>query len=373
MKRGKPVWGLILLFLCTALVACTDNSAKDNAIVKDHSERAAENREPKKSKQEITLTAVGDILIHERVYEDAKIDGKYDFMPMLEHVEPFINDSTVAFANQETMIGGDELGLSTYPRFNSPHEIGDALKDIGINVVSLANNHTLDRGEEAVDQAIEYWKFIDMMYTGAFKSQEDSNIIRVLETKEGISIAFLAYTYGTNGIPVPTGKDYLVNLIEKQHMADVIALSLHFGNEYERMPSEEQKELVQFAANQGVDIVLGHHPHVLQPMEWVIGKNGNKTLAAYSLGNFLSGQYELYRRIGGILHVTITKNIRGEIEVIAPQFTPTFVKFQDDDTDYEVLPMYQLSNNDLAGSDMHYEEIKAHMSQWMPELEFLEK
>src|SRR5699024_10968554 len=130
----------------------------------------------------------------------------------------------------------------------------------------------------------------------------------VIETDEGMDVAFIAYTYGTNGIDVPEGKDYLVNYIDKKQIkkdikeardeADVVVLSLHFGIEYERMPNNEQKELMQFAADEGVDITLGHHPHVLQPVEWVEGENGNEMFAIYSLGNFLSGQDKPYTQTG---------------------------------------------------------------------------
>ncbi|MEN1968394.1 CapA family protein [Lentibacillus sp. N15] len=335
--------------------------------------------------KQVTLSAVGDILIHDRVYRDAKGKDGYDFHPMLAKVKPFLNDATITFANQESMMGGEKIGLSSYPSFNSPIEIGDALKGAGVNIVSMANNHTLDRGEEAIQQAIKNWKTIGMMYTGAFENKQDQNDLRIYQTDEGISVAFLAYTYGTNGIEVPNGKDYLVNLIDKDTMAgaikkakkqaDVTVLSLHFGEEYERMPNDEQKDLAQFAADHGVDVVLGHHPHVLQPIEWVKGKHGNKTLVIYSLGNFLSGQDDDYTRIGGILTFTIKQTMKEankkETTVTKPRFMPTYVTFHNE-TDYRVVPMHQLTNKELKHADKHYQEIKDHMAQWMPELEFVE-
>ncbi|SES97014.1 poly-gamma-glutamate synthesis protein (capsule biosynthesis protein) [Oceanobacillus limi] len=309
-------WGKLVIFLCMSilLAACTWTNGSNSEQQREginHSLKKLEISDSKQAlnfKQEITISAIGDLLIHRPVYNDAKVEGGYDFTPMLKRVKPYLNHSTISIANQETMIGGEKLGLSSYPQFNSPTEVGDALKWAGVNVVSLANNHTLDRGEEAIQRAIEHWEQIDMMYTGAYKDEKDRENIRVMETDEGISVAFLSYTYGTNGIPVPVGKDYLVNIIDRELIAmeiaeakdkaDVVVLSLHFGNEYERMPSQEQKDLVQFAADQGVHVVLGHHPHVLQPLERVTGENGNETLVAYSLGNFLSGQDEFYRRIG---------------------------------------------------------------------------
>ncbi|MCT2534934.1 CapA family protein [Aquibacillus koreensis] len=343
--------------------------------------------DPEPVVKEISVAAIGDMLIHNSVYEDAQIaNGSYDFVPMLEQVEPYLSNSTITIANQETMIGGVELGLSSYPTFNSPVEVGNALRDVGVDVVTLANNHTLDRGEEVIQRAIEHWETIDMMYTGSYKDEQDRQQIRVMETDEGIDVSFLGYTYGTNGIPVPEGKDYLVNLIDKdimkadieraKEMSDVIILNLHFGNEYERMPNEQQKDLVQFAADLGVDVVIGHHPHVLQPVDWVEGKDGNKTFVAYSLGNFLSAQDEFYRRIGGVVGFTIEQTIDGDQEEIVikePTFLPTFVQFNLNTwSGYKVIPMYELTESQLSNASGHYEEIKTHMSQWVPDLEFIE-
>lgn len=329
----------------------------------------------------ITLSAIGDILIHDRVYEVAETDEGYDFMPFLEQVAPYLDDTTITFANQESIMGGEEMGLSNYPAFNSPYEVGDALKEVGVDIVSMANNHTLDRGEEAIQNAINHWDEINMLYTGAYRDQADRDEIRIIDTKEGISVAFLAYTYGTNGITVPSGKEYLVNFIDEETMetdiaqakekADVVILSLHFGNEYEPLPSQEQQDLVQFAADKKVDIVLGHHPHVLQPIEWVKGTEDNETLAIYSLGNFLSGQEGLDRQIGGILKCTITKvNEDGEegIDISAVKFMPTYIEYGE----WKPTPMYELTDKELPGATEHYKDVKAHMSQFAPDLEFIE-
>lgn len=385
MSDWNRIRYIAILLLCVFMVSCTGNK-EDTVGQQAHKEKETIlNPKQQMNVKQITITAIGDILIHDRVYYDAKTEHGYDFTPMLEKVKPFLNDTTITFANQETMIGGEAIGLSGYPSFNSPTEIGDALKEAGVDVVSIANNHTLDRGEEAIQNAIKYWEKIDMMYMGAYKNKKDQDTLRVYETKEGLSVAFLAYTYGTNGISVPKGKDYLVNYIDKgtiakaiaeaEEKADVTILSLHFGKEYERMPNQEQKDLVQFAADQGVAVVLGHHPHVLQPAEWVEGKGGNETLVIYSLGNFLSGQYEMYRRIGGIAKFTIKQTITENdvtTEVTNPKFMATYVN-DDDESNYEIIPMYQLTDDILKDAKEHYKGIKDHLSQWMPELEFIEE
>ena len=358
------------------------NESEEAPVINE--EQRADEQAPEKDEAEITIAAIGDILLHDTVYKDAKTDEGYDFMPMLELVKPYFKESTITFANQETMIGGEEIGLSSYPQFNSPTEIGDALKESGVDIVSLANNHTLDRGEEAIQNALAHWDKINMPYVGAYKDKQDAKKLRVIETDEGIDVAFLAYTYGTNGIPVPEGKDYLVNLIDKDKIAtdmkqakseaDVTIISLHFGDEYIRLPNDAQKDLVQFVADLEVDAVLGHHPHVLQPAEWVEGKNGNETLVIYSLGNFLSGQDELHRLIGGMFRFTVKKTVEGgdvNIELHIPQFLPTY-NFYQNWRNFKVIPMHELTDKQLKDAQKHYKEIKEHMSQWMPELEIIQ-
>lgn len=384
MAIKKSIYFPVVLLLMLFLAGC--QGSNPDTQVENHKKKDTYLSEKDKMNKQITLSAVGDILIHDRVYDDARVKDTFNFMPMLDRVDSYLKASSVTFANQETMVGGEEIGLSGYPRFNSPYEIGEALKKAGVDVVSLANNHTLDHGEEAIHNAINYWKEKDMMYTGAYESKADQEKLRIYETNEDISLAFLAYTYGTNGITEPENKDYLVNQIDEQQIAteiaeaekqaDVVVLSLHFGDEYERLPNERQKDLVQFAADRGADIILGHHPHVLQPVEWVEGKGGKRSFVIYSLGNFLSGQDEFYRRIGGVLTLTLTKEEKkGEedkVKISNPQFLPTFVTFTNE-SDYKVVPMYQLKETDLPDAKKHYNEIKDHMTRWMEELQFPEQ
>src|SRR5699024_3820820 len=159
----KAVKGWTVLILCIVLSACAGSTEEEVPT-----EQRSESIEPEGIEKEITLSAIGDILIHDRVDDDAETDDGYNFMPMLNQVEPIRKDTTITFASQETMLGGEEMGQSGYPAFNSPVEIDDALQEVGVDVVSIANNHTLDRGEEAIQNAIKYWEEINMTYTGAF-------------------------------------------------------------------------------------------------------------------------------------------------------------------------------------------------------------
>lgn len=263
-------------------------------------------------KNKLSLIMVGDALIHGAVYEDARIDGSYDFKPMLENVKDYIKGYDLAFYNQESILGGSELGLSTYPRFNSPYEVGDAFRDLGFNLVALANNHTLDRGEKAIINSKNYWnQFEDIITAGSYSSEEDRENIKILE-KNGISYTLLSYTDLTNGLSSPTGKEYLVNRYDEEKVkediasvrdkVDLLMVSMHFGVEYNHVPSARQREIAEYLSSLGVDIVIGHHPHVVQPIEFI-----GETMVLYSLGNFISAQRGIERLTGLMASVDIVK------------------------------------------------------------------
>ena len=255
-------------------------------------EKTEEVQKVKTSK--LSLVMVGDALLHSSLYNDGYQNGVYDFKKQLEYIKPTIQNYDLAFYNQESILGGTSLGLSDYPTFNSPQEFGDAMIDAGFNMVSLANNHTLDKGEKAVISSCEYWKSKDVLTAGSYSSNEEANEIRIKE-KNGIKYTLLAYTYGTNGISVPSGKEYLVNLysdekvkedIEKvRDKVDLLIVSMHWGTEYQTEPTEEQKRQANYLSSLGVDIIIGTHPHVIQPITYI-----GDTLVIYSLGNFISAQ-----------------------------------------------------------------------------------
>ncbi|MBH0171100.1 MAG: CapA family protein [Bacillota bacterium] len=385
----KRLWwftGIVVVFFSTIAFIYMYNNA-DLQTVEEKKIPKQENRaepqeiktepitpQPEEKTTDLKLAAIGDILIHDTVYNKAKTANGYDFNRNFSLVKSYLSEPDITMANQETMIGGTQLGLSSYPSFNSPHEVGDALKATGVDLVTLANNHTLDRGEKAIISALNYWNQIDVMYTGAYLTDKDRQNIRLIRRND-ITVSFLSYTYGTNGIPVPTGKNHLVNLIEVERikrdikearkLSDVNVVSLHFGNEYERMPNEFQKNIVKVVTEAGGDIIIGHHPHVLQPVKWETASDGSKTFVAYSLGNFLSGQRREYKDIGGIVQLKVTKRQTGTektIELSEPKFLPTYV-----DQPFVIHPM-----KDLPAMKKPYEEIKTHMKQWVPELTFFE-
>ncbi|MEC0231713.1 CapA family protein [Paenibacillus alba] len=331
----------------------------------------------------VTLAAIGDVLIHDQIYKDAEQkDGTYQFKPMFGEVKRFLESPDILVANQETMIGGKALRLSNYPAFNSPHEVGDALKDAGVDMVTIANNHSLDRGEKVIQSALTYWDTLGMPYTGTFKSQNDRDQIRTM-TKNEITFSFLSYTYGTNGITTPNGKPFLVNridenqirqdVIQAKQMSDVVVVALHWGKEYQRFPDHDQVNLAQKLADMGVHIIIGNHPHVLQPPAWVYGKNGHRTFVLYSLGNFISAQKDLYKQIGGMATIEVTKTKSKNQSSIAlqnPSFLPTYTHSHNGHQ-FRIISMDRITNEQLPHAAAHYEKIRKHMQTYMQELHFL--
>lgn len=274
-------------------------------------------KEEKPKEYKTNLIMVGDALIHSSVYRDAnRLAGGngYDFKPQIKYIKEIVKDYDIAYYNQETILGGVNLGLSDYPTFNSPQEIGDAMIDAGFNLVSLATNHTADRGKNAILESRKYWnKQESVQAVGSYSSNEEKKEIesKVLESN-GIKYAMLNYTYGTNGMPV--SDSYLVNVwptdlelnivssdtkyqayketvkkdIENiRDKVDVLIVAMHWGVEYTHTPTGYEKDMAQFLADNGVDIIIGTHPHVIQPVEWI-----DDTIVFYSLGNFISAQYQ---------------------------------------------------------------------------------
>ncbi len=331
----------------------------------------------KSFRTEATISAVGDLLIHSTVYDAAKTgENSYNFNPMLERVKTYLQETDISIANQETIIGGTEIGLSNYPSFNSPFEVADALQEAGVDIVSIANNHTLDRGEKAIMNAINHYEKIGMEYVGGYKSTEDKARLRTI-SQNGIEFSFLSYTYGTNGIPIPEGKEYFVNLIDREAIkkdveeakqnSDVVVVAMHWGVEYILYPNTEQEELAEFLAEIGVDIVIGHHPHVLQPMKFIERPDGSKMFVVYSLGNFLSGQKDDYKDIGGILQLHVEKFVDGsekKIEIKVDNFIPTYVS-QVNPTKYHVVPLKDAASFGFSQAEAKNEEMMNHMYQWL--------
>jgi poly-gamma-glutamate synthesis protein (capsule biosynthesis protein) len=317
-----------------------------------------------KKEYKASIIMAGDALIHASVYAAAYSNNKYDFKQMFENIKPIIKKYDLAYYNQETVLGGASLGLSTYPQFNSPQEVGEALVDAGFNLVSLANNHTLDnlyiKGTKPLENSNLFWsKQKDVYSTGAFLSVEEREKEKIKEVN-GISYAFLSYTTSTNGIPIPSGKDYLVNVyseskakkdIEKyRDKVDVIIVSMHWGEEYVSNPVESQKTIAKFLADQGVNIIIGTHPHVIQPITYI-----GDTLVVYSLGNLISSQIGIERLTGLLASATIKKVVYKGVTTITIEEPMGELIFTDKKNKFKLYPYSKLNNDILYGYKSYYE------------------
>ncbi|CAM3974827.1 CapA family protein [Paenibacillus alkaliterrae] len=302
--------------------------------------------------------AVGDIMMHMPLLPGAydKTTDRYNFDPFFTEVKPLFAQGDWVIANLETPIAGEEFGYSGYPLFNAPVELAEALKAAGFNMITNANNHSLDKGEKGLLRTLANLKALDLPIVGTAASQEEADRL-LLSEKNGIVMGLAAYTYGTNGIPIPEGKPYLVSIIYEEKIkedimrlrregADFITVSLHFGTEYQTAPNEEQKRLARSLIAAGADIIAGSHPHVVQPYEVVetVNEHGlaKKGLIIYSMGNFISNQRGETKDYGVIFKVNIRKNKSdGSTQLTEIESIPTWVhRYKPDHAyRYRILPI----------------------------------
>lgn len=377
---------------------------------------AKENLSPWQGKEnELRLRSFGDILVHDRVswladidhpiYQEAKqqlidegiwdvktnqvigeesfteaIEGseQYDFLPMLARIAPFTTYADVTVANLEVIAAYPDFPVAGYPQFNAPGSILEALKAIGVDLVTNATNHTLDWYAEGAISSLSNLDTMDIMYSGSYASEEDFQEARIIE-KNGIELGFLSYTYGTNGIPIPYGQEYLVSLLDLnqilnevawlEEQVDAVVVSLHMGPEYGEYPDENQQYFFQALSDAGVKLILGGHPHVLQPLAWL---NEDKTFAIYSQASFLSGQRELENKQGGITEVTFKKDKEGEVYVTDPKFMPIFVLGIEGEKMYETVPLADYEKYNIPDGASWWDILSKRMSLLTEEFDFVE-
>jgi hypothetical protein len=299
----------------------------------------------------LTIVAAGDNLIHDPILIASYNSGVYNFNSIYEKIKAYTVPSDIAFINQETILGNKTLGYSGYPEFSTPREAGAALAAAGFDVVSHATNHIMDKGEAGVLSTMDYWESLEgIHYLGIHRSEEDRLNHPVILSKNNFRIGFLAYTYGTNAIPLPRGKPYLVSLINNETMAkeinalrplcDYLVVSVHWGDEYSPEPSPFQTGLAAFLADHNVDLIIGHHPHVLQRFESLPRADGKSTLCFYSLGNFLSAHFrpEKEALLGGLAYVKLKKT-EDVISVAEIGFIPTITHYDAKQTGFLVYPL----------------------------------
>ncbi|MBQ6934273.1 MAG: CapA family protein [Clostridia bacterium] len=303
---------------------------------------------PTKRETRISFAAVGDNLLHNTVTYSAQIEkGKFDFSPIYSIMKPIVEKYDLAFVNQEIPLGGLDFGLSGYPTFNGPAEAAKGLFDSGFNIINLASNHSLDKGLKCLLASYENIKKAGFdKIIGIFPDENKTDDFLVFE-QDGVTIGMLSYTYGTNGMPLPKSNPNVVPLIKDEKIksdieklrpeCDVLIVSMHWGTEYTTQEIKEQTRLAELLNSLGVDVIIGHHPHVIEPMK-IIGDE-HKTVCFYSLGNFVSNQQKAATMLGGMASFDIVKTIEDEIEIQNAGVLPIVTHYNNKANKYDIYPL----------------------------------
>lgn len=389
-KNKRKIFGVFLLVIIlsiSCIIYFAVQKARTNNVgtnkenqVKVYSEEELAKIEEENKEYNITITAGGDLLIHNTVYGSVKkSDGTYDFNPIFSEVKYLFEESDLSILNLEVPVAGNIYAPSNYPMFNSPVELLDAVKNMGVDIVSTANNHALDKGLTGLNETIKNAEKREINVVGTYDSSDTSPL---LIEKNNIKIGIAAYTYGTNGIPIPSKAPYCVNIIDEQKMksdidfmnenkVDVKVFILHFGQEYQLTPNSEQQALVKFLSDNGVDIIFGSHPHVPQAYlkRTITTLTGEKKdqFVIYSMGNFISGQVDYYTKLGGVATVNIKKQ-KGKVSITESTVMPiyTYQKNVNGKRTFKVIPLKKAVNDYENGissySSSEYNNFKKYLN-----------
>ena len=361
-RRPAPVLlvmcAIAMFALAGIVVSCIPKAAPSTA---DDAGAAAE-----PASGRVHFVAVGDNLPEDRIgaWADAQAgttgDGLYDYTAIYEPIKGYIESADLAYVKEETHCGGDDIGPAGYPSFNTTDAMADALVATGFDLVGSASNHSYDWGYfGANDHSCALWKKKNVVFTGTASSEADANRIATIE-RNGITFTLLDYTYGVNGYEASDLPSYAVNFIDKNRIAadvsrareqaDVVLVAMHWGTENLIEADDYQTEYAQYLADLGVDVVLGSHPHVIGPMTWLNGKDGHRTLVAYSLGNFLSRHEspQPKNELEGMLSCDFVRGENGSVDIENVVWTP-LVNYTDGQT-YAVYAVKDFTN-ELASND----------------------
>lgn len=324
----------------------------DKAAEKARQEKLAAEKEQEENT--IEFLAVGDNIAHQPIRESGmQADGVWNYDHVYQYVKKDIEAADLSLVTQETVFVEDRNQVSGYPSFGTPPEFGDALVNTGFDVVAHATNHIMDKGSSSIEYTLDWWKnnHPETEIFGIHESQEAADEISVVTCKK-LKLAMLDYTYSLNGIDLPSDKQYLVDLFDEdkaredikkaKELADVVIVVMHVGVEYDMDIDEETQQWVDLFLEEGVDIVIGSHPHVVRTMETLTGEDGHKMLVYYSLGNFTSTQNDLPSLLGAMAKITIRKDIKtGEIQIPEHEFIPLLMYY---DRENPAAAIYKLED-----------------------------
>lgn len=332
---------LVLLILILGISVGVHNHKKAEAEKKKEKARQ-EKLEKKKAQEDLTVEflAVGDNIAHSPIYKSGKGEGDvWNYDHIYEPVKKDIEEADLSLVTQETIFVEDRNNVSGYPAFGTPVEIGDALVNAGFDVIAHSSNHVLDKGTKSIEYTLDWWEEThpEIEVLGIHKTAEEAEGISVIRCKN-LKIAMLDYTYSFNGIEMPKEKEYLADLFDEEKarkdiqkakdLADVVIVVMHVGDEYVQEVDEQTKNWTDLFLEEGVDIVIGSHPHVIRPMETLTGEDGHKMLVYYSLGNFVATQNDLPCLLGGMAKITIRKDLEsGEIQIPSHEYIPLLMYY----------------------------------------------
>jgi len=326
------------------------------------------------AKHEITLIFTGDVMQHMPQVDAAWNDelGVYIYDSCFKYITPWLSAADLAISNLETTLAGKPY--SGYPAFSSPDELVNGLLHAGIDIVGTANNHCCDRGLNGIDRTVSILDSLGMMHMGTYKNAETyrkSNPM-IINTR-GFRLAFLNYTYGTNGIPVP--ENTVVSLVEKDRLmldmkaardsvADMTIVYIHWGEEYQRAPNAFQKDIADYLFENGADIIIGSHPHVIQPMEWRKSDTLKKEqLVVWSLGNYVSNQRKRYTDGGSMFSLTLEKESgHTKIKNAGYQLTWVYNPIEKGKRQYYILPAARFENDTVLLDAQASADLKQFLS-----------
>jgi len=307
----------------------------------------------------LTIVAVGDNIIHNPILNAGYVNGGYNFDSIYDKIRGYIIPADIAFVNQETVLIKNSPAYTGYPLFGSPLEAGMALASAGFDIVNHANNHVMDKGEAGILSSIDFWdSYKDIHYLGIHRSEEERTKRHIIINKNNFRVGFLSYTYGTNFIPLPRGKSWLVSLAERGKMAaeiralrplcDYLVVSMHWGEEYRLDYNREQERFAAFLADHRVDLVIGHHSHVLEPLVIMKRSDGGSMPVFYSLGNFLSAHAMPVKEalLGGLMYVKL-KKIDKEISIEKIGIIPIITHYDANLSGFTIYPLHEYTE-DLA-------------------------
>ncbi|MCF0259588.1 MAG: CapA family protein [Erysipelotrichaceae bacterium] len=432
------IWGISsVIGMFTSRPASENGASQTSASGSDQVQAKQKNSQKKTAcKPEdgydkcFTFTGVGDNLIHETLFEgDEEYKQKRDFSVFYENIAPYMQNSDLAYINFETLCAGDEFGFSGYPDFNAPKEIIDALDDAGLNWFSLASNHCLDRYPEGLLAELKdiEQNHTGVTYTGVYSSQENSQKPVILDIN-GIKVGLATFAYGLNGRDKPEGYEWMIDTFQDNYgvidydlldkrMADLTAnsdiqiVSMHWGTEYQTEPSDLQMQMAQYVADRGADVIIGTHPHVIQPVNYLTpdgstlktseqttapaaaestdsqstehsaAQTANKPVLVYwSLGNFISNQADLPTMVGGMAQFQVNLNSKtGDILITDPTFTPTITWYDSGDHNFKGTTIAEYTDELAAthgltaeGHDMTLNAVKNHVTNIVGQPEGIE-